>query len=342
MITSPSPPATRSGRVSAWFAGLILLGWGLLRIDPGVLGPGSSDADELRRWLSDVDPVVVMLAGARLLGLALTGYLLLTATLTLIAERTGQQAVVSCLHRLTTHATRELLRRSVGIGLGASVLLGATTIGTSGGAMAQVAPTNAEDSITMTLMAEKDAPPPRDVPRDATTDSAADTTARPSDDVPRMEFLPPSPPPPSSDPFPDPQHPPDPATPNASINLEIPPPDLAEPETPSSAERPPTPTDTPAVEPGPAPEVGLEMSVDGSDPARSTLPDAERWVIAPGDHLWHVATTVVHRSDPTASETTIARYHQHLIAANQDRLVVPNDPDFVLPGQAFTLPPLAA
>ena len=70
---------------------------------------------------------------------------------------------------------------------------------------------------------------------------------------------------------------------------------------------------------------------------------ADSWTIAPGDHLWHVAAVSVERAlgrTPTDGET--AAYWRSLIDRNADRLVVAGEPDLVLPGQRFDLPPVAA
>ncbi len=371
MITSPSRPVERTLRATAGLSALLLFGWVLLRIDPAVVGPLSWDAAELGRWLGDVDPVAVMLAGGRLLGLAFTGYLLLAATLTVVAERAGQQIFVTCLHRLTTHATRQMLQRAVGIGLGASVLLGAGSMGTSEWAIAQVTPASIDDSLTMTLVTPENEVTNPNLPTvdDATNDTNNDT----NNDVPRMELMPTNPAPGTDDRLP--------LEPTATDDQKMP---TGDPARPQSGAPAPNQHDAPTLEilatteTAPSLDVDLEMLVEPDtanavppadtittpihptdpieatdpttapsvnptvNPSTSTEAGVEHWVIAPGDHLWHVAATVVQRVNPDASDRDIARYHQRLIARNQERLVLQNDPDFVLPGQTFTLPPLAA
>jgi nucleoid-associated protein YgaU len=63
------------------------------------------------------------------------------------------------------------------------------------------------------------------------------------------------------------------------------------------------------------------------------------WTIAPGDHLWHVATATLRTAwQRTPSNGEIAGYLDRLIDANRDRLAIRDDPDLVFPGQTFTLP----
>jgi len=84
----------------------------------------------------------------------------------------------------------------------------------------------------------------------------------------------------------------------------------------------PTPT-PPAPAPAPVP----------ADPGPT-------WVIAPGDHLWSVASRVVarERSAPTATDDQVAPYWRALIAANREVLADPANPDLVFPGQVLRLP----
>ena len=65
------------------------------------------------------------------------------------------------------------------------------------------------------------------------------------------------------------------------------------------------------------------------------------WTVRPGDHLWRVArTTLAAAGGAPPPDAAVARYLGLLVAANRDRLVVPDDPDLIYPGQVFVLPPL--
>ncbi len=76
------------------------------------------------------------------------------------------------------------------------------------------------------------------------------------------------------------------------------------------------------------------------DTAGAAPAPAPEWVAAPGDHLWHIAEAVLADAwsrPPTDAE--VAPYWRSLVEANRDRLVDPDDPDLILPGQTFRLPP---
>jgi nucleoid-associated protein YgaU len=92
---------------------------------------------------------------------------------------------------------------------------------------------------------------------------------------------------------------------------------------------PSTPTeeptrDAPAAPPGPAAVAGR---VGGE------------WVVRPGDHLWGIAEEVLaERAGTDLSDAAVRHLWIRLIDANRDRLVDPEDPDLILPGQRLVLP----
>ena len=66
-------------------------------------------------------------------------------------------------------------------------------------------------------------------------------------------------------------------------------------------------------------------------------------MIAPGEHLWHVAEVTAHQARPDGAELAeVAGYHRRLVAANRHRLAVPDNPDLVLPGDVIVRPDWAA
>jgi nucleoid-associated protein YgaU len=75
-------------------------------------------------------------------------------------------------------------------------------------------------------------------------------------------------------------------------------------------------------------------------PAPAAEPPVATWTIRAGDHLWRVARLTLaaawHRS-PTDAD--IDPYWRRLIDENRSRLRHPDDPDLVLPGDVFVLPP---
>ena len=82
---------------------------------------------------------------------------------------------------------------------------------------------------------------------------------------------------------------------------------------------------------------GAVMTREMSD--KSGHSASGEWLIETGDHLWCVAESVLAeawRRVPTDGEIT--GYWATLIDVNRDRLVDPDNPDLVRPGQAFIIP----
>lgn len=69
----------------------------------------------------------------------------------------------------------------------------------------------------------------------------------------------------------------------------------------------------------------------------------DRWVVAPGDHLWSIAeeTLADHLGRPP-TDAEVVPYWRLVIEANRDRLVHRDDPDLILPGQELVLPPVGS
>ena len=86
--------------------------------------------------------------------------------------------------------------------------------------------------------------------------------------------------------------------------------------------------DPPPVEPEPA--VTTPAAADPTD----------WWTVAPGDHLWRIAeeTLADHGAAPSPDE--VASYWRTLCETNHDRLVDPDNPDLIMPGQQIALPPV--
>ena len=57
--------------------------------------------------------------------------------------------------------------------------------------------------------------------------------------------------------------------------------------------------------------------------------------VLPGEHFWGIAEQVVAERGLTV---TVADYWRLLIEANRSRLVDPDDPDLIHPGQVLVLP----
>ena len=96
------------------------------------------------------------------------------------------------------------------------------------------------------------------------------------------------------------------------------------------ATAPPATLPTPSTAPAPVPS-----TVSPAPPVAAP----QTWTIAPGEHLWAVASETLadswHRA-PTDAE--VAPYWRELIETNRSRLIDPGNPDYVLAGQTFVLP----
>ncbi len=91
------------------------------------------------------------------------------------------------------------------------------------------------------------------------------------------------------------------------------------------------------------PEPDLPPTEPAEDPtvaaADTPPPAAEAWTVSAGDHLWQIAEeTLVDHGSEAVSEDQITAYWLTLIEANRSRLVDPENPDLILPGQQLTLP----
>ncbi|MGH9187978.1 MAG: hypothetical protein ACRD0U_19555 [Acidimicrobiales bacterium] len=112
------------------------------------------------------------------------------------------------------------------------------------------------------------------------------------------------------------------------------PPQTTTPVAPTPPTPPPAPPAPPALPPLPPPTPpSPPLPPPVGEPAGSI-------VVQPGDNFWRIAETeVATRLGRSPSAAEIVRYWSVLLDANADRLVEPGNPDLILPGQAFTLPP---
>lgn len=94
--------------------------------------------------------------------------------------------------------------------------------------------------------------------------------------------------------------------------------------------------DLPAEPAAPDGDLPSAESIDLEAPAAPAAP-ASTWTVDAGESLWSIARDTV---APTGDEVTaeVDGYWRALIELNRDRLVDPDDPDLILPGQVFELP----
>lgn len=118
------------------------------------------------------------------------------------------------------------------------------------------------------------------------------------------------------------------------------PPTTAPPTTTLPTTDPPAATPPTTTPPVPAPSSPAPAGPTAPSPSAAAAPTPEEaWTIAPGDHLWHVASaTLADHGHPDPSPAEVLAYLDRLVAANAGVLVEPGNPDLVLPGQVFVLP----
>ena len=95
---------------------------------------------------------------------------------------------------------------------------------------------------------------------------------------------------------------------------------------------------TPVV-PVEAPDV--VMGIGTQDPVAQPEEVDDTWVVKTGESFWTIAAETLedHWGVSELTDTEIVSYWKPLIAANEDRLVDPGNPDLLLPDQELILPP---
>ena len=65
----------------------------------------------------------------------------------------------------------------------------------------------------------------------------------------------------------------------------------------------------------------------------------DRWEVGCGDHFWLIAEEILEDAlGEVPDDDQVAVYWRRLIEANLDRLVAPDNPDLLVPGQVLTIP----
>ncbi len=93
----------------------------------------------------------------------------------------------------------------------------------------------------------------------------------------------------------------------------------------------------------------LERLPDGSGTATMRVigPDEASgpvaWTVVSGDHFWHIAeATLTEAWGRAPTDAEVVPYWRAVIDANRPRLVDPDNPDLIYPGQVFDLPAVPA
>lgn len=89
--------------------------------------------------------------------------------------------------------------------------------------------------------------------------------------------------------------------------------------------------------------VMVQLRDDAPAPSTALASDRGSWTVRPGDHFWRIAEEVLTSArgrSPSERETTT--YWRRVVEANRSRLVEPNNPDLLIPGQVIDLPGVPA
>ncbi|MBI2706485.1 MAG: hypothetical protein HYX32_14525 [Actinobacteria bacterium] len=348
------PPTNRlhALKLPAFVASLVVALVGL-QVAAGALPPVPGGRD-LWSFVQHTDPIVVTFSALRLLALVLCWYLLASSLLGVLARLTRITLLVRAVDVVTLPSVRRLLRGVAGMSLATSLAAGG--VGT-GAVIVAARPTPAiaapalvfqaaagspnmrvideppaTPPVTMRVIDEPPATPP--VTMRVIEEPGAppgDAGSMPPTDRPTMRVLDE----PVAAPTIDAPSPTTTTTTPATTGL-VPPTTAMPPST--SVPSLPSPTVT-AAEPAPLPAPATDAPTTSPAPPPTPTPPPATWTITPGDHLWHVAETALHRAwGRTPSDAETASYLQRLVAENRSVFAVPGNADLVFAGQVFTLP----
>ena len=332
-------------RTVAWLAGLAASLVALVALGTPIPPPPVHDIDALTTWLQHTDPAVATFSILRVVVLGVVAYLLVSTLVLLAAQTSRVPAFVATASRFAAPAVRGVVRGAVGAGLAGTIAATATpalaaTPTPRAHVLIDASTTFAAWSTDpVDTLAPVPTGPTRAAPDDLTlvhlgpapSDPTTSTTSTTSSLPPAPTTAPSTTAPPTTTP------PPTTTRPNPSP----PPPlilDLGPTPPASVAGPPPAPSVTDAAA-TPVPELPVAPIAPDADPVGGHDHEVGAHTIVTGDHLWGVAeqTLAAAWSDPPRPDQT-ATYLQRLIAENRSVLVVPDDPDLVLPGQVFVLP----
>ncbi|MGH8884814.1 MAG: hypothetical protein ACRDYX_06510 [Egibacteraceae bacterium] len=345
-------PPTRTTRqllpLLAWVAALgaaigllLLMGRGGLST-PSVLAPSAWPA-----WAAGRDPLEVAFAVLRLVGLAAAWYLLGATTIGVLARLLRWGRLIDAADILTVPSVRRLLQTALGLGLATAAVTG-TTMGHGVAPDSPGAVVAVQDAVAIIPIST-----PGPVSPATSTQLPPAVAAQALQPV--STLVPPSV---SGQALPSLSVPASPA-----VSTQAPPavsgevlPSLSVPASPAVSGQAPPPLSATAAPAAPAvpavaapavPAVAAPAPQPVSAPAVSA---AERpapapqergtYVVRHGDHLWGIAEETLEKAwgyPPTDEQ--IVPYWQQLIEINRAVLVDPGNPDLILPGQTFTVPP---
>lgn len=322
-VARPTPPSASPARSLAHLGVVLVTGTALLAAGDALPPPPLSWRG-LPRWLDAREPAAAAASVLRCVALVAVAYLAVLTGLGLLSRLDPRAAQVS--RRLPRWLGRRVVERAVGVSLatGIGVALAPTA------AMAEPAPASSTVTTEVPRDEPVDAPAERalmiPLPEDAVTDPDAQNDPRTADTT-------------ASD-----QGDPAPATGEATVTMISVDEDQApaEPTNPAPSEGPgPTttpPTSDPAI-PVPTQHAdGEDGTVDPAEASGGTTHDTSTWQVALGDHLWAIAAETLADAEVAHDDDAVLAYWIRLVDTNRDRLVDPDNPDLVYPGQELRLP----
>lgn len=354
-------PLTEVVQLAAWTGALALV-VRVLHSSGGSLRVPSDSWDSAGAWLRGATPVELAGALLRLGAIAAAWYLLGVTVLAVVAYRAGWQGLARAAARITPAVVQRIAVRGGGVGLAIGTLVSsglpaatgpAAAVATHAGAPRAAA--TGSSTVVMTVVPDHTRPGAASTGTSTVVESTAAgavstmslllASATPTGDADGTATMS--------------REPSRPATPGEATMTRLPDADPA-PGGPMTTGAPATgapATSAPAGEPpagtpapdAPATDTPLAPAVGTGDarprPTEPTRPDGpsrpdDTWRVAPGESFWSIAADVVTkaRGGRAASDREIAGYWRALITANRDRLVVPADPDVLVPGQELAVP----
>jgi hypothetical protein len=306
--------------LGAAFGLLLLMGRGGLST-PSILEPSAWPA-----WATGHDPVEVAFAVLRLVGLAAAWYLLGVTTIGVVARLLRWGRLVDAADILTVPSVRRLLQAALGLGLATAAVTGTT--------IDQVS-----SDVPGVVVAVQDPAGPREIIPIAATGRGANEPMQPVSPATSTQVVSPM----------AAQVPPAVSTPVPPAVSEQVPPAVSTPVPPAVSEQVP-PSVSVQVPPAVSVQVPPAVSEQASQPVPAPAGSAQTqtpaqgahgtYVVQHGDHLWGIAEKTLEKAwGHPPSDAQIVPYWQHLIEANRAAFVDPGNPDLILPGQTFTVPP---
>lgn len=301
-VISPARAGRRLVPLLAWVAILgAAIGLLLLMGRGGLSTPSVLAPSVWPAWATGRDPLEIAFAVLRLVGLAAAWYLVGVTTIGVVARLFRWSRLVDAADILTVPSVRRLLQAALGLGLATAAVTG-TTMGQ------MVAPESPGAVVAVRGSAD-----PGEIIPIAVIGPGATEGMRPVS-PPLSTQVPPSVAAQALPPLPTQVVPP----PAVTAQAQAP---------PAVSAQVPQPVSAPAV---PAQAQAQAQVSEG----RGT------YVVQHGDHLWGIAEEALAKAwghPPTDAQ--VVPYWQHLIEANRATLVDPGNPDLILPGQTFTVPP---